>query len=120
MRSNRMFLPALALAAVFLSGCAEKFTRERFDMIQVGTDDREDVEQLLGSPRHDLVNEWYYENMDKHIHARVFFGMAGKVSGKEWMDAGTGEWEGAHPDADAPPKGEVRERNKTTRTIDRD
>lgn len=119
MRAKQWMTALVGLAALWTVGCAEKFTRERFDMVQVGVDDREDVEKLLGEPRHDLVNEWYYENMDKHIHARVFFGMEGKVSGKEWMDAATGNWDGSHPDADKPPQGEVRERKKTNRTIDK-
>lgn len=104
-----------------LAGCAaEKFTHERFSMIQQGVDDRDDVRQILGKPRFDAGDEWYYEADDHGIMARVYFDAQGVVRDKEWIDAGAGTWEGRHPDADKPPEGEVRERRTKTRRIDDD
>jgi len=105
---------------VALAGCARKFTYERYSMIQQGVDDRFDVKQMLGKPEFDTDDEWYYEDLDRHIAARVFFDNDGVVRGKEWMDAKSGTWEGRHPDADQPPEGEVREKHTKTRRIDDD
>jgi len=110
----------MCLAACLLTGCAQKFTRERFDMIQAGVDDQEDVREILGKPSKTMTDLWYYEDLDRHLHAQIFFADDGRVLSKEWMDAHTGEWEGKHPQADEPPKGEVRERRTKTRRIDDD
>lgn len=110
----------LSFALVATTGCATKFTRERFDMIHVGADERFDVQKILGDPEFRTDAEWYYEHEGKHYAARVFFDGSGRVTGKEWMDARTGEWEGKHPDAQDAPKGEVRETETRTRTIDKD
>jgi hypothetical protein len=101
-----------------LAGCAQKFTRERFDMIQPGVDEREDVTQILGKPEAVLADIWYYGDLNRHTAAQIFFADDGRVLGKEWMDADTGEWDGNNPHADAPPQGEVRERRTRTRKID--
>ncbi|MBK8914999.1 MAG: hypothetical protein IPM64_10435 [Phycisphaerales bacterium] len=103
-----------------LSGCAEKFTRDRFDIITVGVEDREDVVRILGEPRYRAGDEMYFEDLDRHLHARVFFGADGRVRGKEWMDARRGEWDGRHPDTDPPPQGEVRESRRKSTTVDDD
>lgn len=105
---------------VLALGCAEKFTRDRFDMITTGVDDQEDVQRILGEPQQQTATQWYYEDLDDNVHARIFFDDAGRVRGKEWMDARTGEWDGRHPDAAEVPPGEVRERSTRTTTIDDD
>ncbi len=114
--------PLLALVAtcVLFTGCARKFTYERFSMIQPGTDDREDVRHMLGQPRFDAADEWYYEDLHRHVAARVFFDDDDRVTQKEWMDAKRGTWQGRHPAADEPPAGEVRERSMKTRRVDKD
>jgi hypothetical protein len=110
----------IVLTSLLITGCARQFTYEHFSMIQPGADDREDVRALLGKPRADAGDEWYYEDLDRHLHARVFFDESGRVTDKEWIDARTGKWEGKHPDADEPPPGESHERKVKTRRLDGD
>ncbi len=118
-RRTSGWLP-LAGALVLLAGCARPFTREHFEMLQVGVDDREDVRYVLGKPTADLQDQWFYDDLKRHYSAVVFFDPDGRVQAKEWMNAKTGEWEGRNPNADEPPPGEVRERHKTTTRIDED
>jgi outer membrane protein assembly factor BamE (lipoprotein component of BamABCDE complex) len=121
-RIGRCFVGCLlaGLFAVALGGCTRHFTRERFESIKAGADDREDVRQILGKPTAVADDVWYYEDLDRHLHAQIFFDDDGRVLSKEWMNAGTGEWEGQSPEADEPPKGEVRERHTKVRRIDED
>ena len=105
---------------VLLTGCQRQFCREHFEMIQVGVDEREDVRHVLGKPTSDLYDQWLYDDLHRHYSALIHFGEDGKVSGKEWMDAKKGTWEGDNPNADKPPQGEVRERHKKTTRIDED
>lgn len=114
----------LALAAVVcfaaLAGCGRKFTRERFEMIKAGVDDREDTRHILGPPAKQMQDLWYYEDLDRGQHAQIWFDEEGRVLAKEWIDTSTGEWEGRSPHAAEPPAGEVRERRVKTRRIDDD
>lgn len=121
-RSGRQLAGCLVvcLFALTLVGCARQFTREHFNMIQAGVDDQEDVERILGKPEFVAQDVWFYEDTDRHHNAQVFFDEQGRVAGKEWMDANTGDWDGTNPFADQPPRGEVRERHTKTRTIDDD
>jgi hypothetical protein len=115
--SSGLALFALALA---LGGCAKQFTRERFDMIKPGVDTKLDVERMIGRPEFDVEDQWYYEDKDDHYAALIFFDEQGNVTGKQWMDAGTGEWSGENPLADRPPADEPRERHKKTTIIEDD
>lgn len=120
-----MTRPALTLLVglgvlTLLGGCHRQFTHERFDMIQIGVDDREDVRYILGRPTSDLDDQWLYDDLKRHYSAVIYFDDNGRVRGKEWMDARTGEWEGRNPEANEPPPGEVREIHKKTRRIDED
>jgi hypothetical protein len=116
----RVYALVVVLAGLLATGCARKFTYERYSMIQPGTDDREGVREVLGKPHTEAGDEWYYQDLDHHIHARIFFDESGRVVDKEWMDAKRGTWEGKHPAADEPPPGEVRERKTKARRIDED
>ncbi len=107
-------------ALVLLTGCARQFTRERYDMIRKGVDNKEDVRRILGKPASDLGDQWFYDDPDRHISALIYFDASGVVSAKQWPDSETGSWEGENPHANPPPAGEVRERNKKTTRIDRD
>jgi len=107
-------LTALAL----LAGCERKFTHDRFNMIQAGVDDQEDVRHILGKPASELSDQWFYDDLDDHYSAVIYFDDSGRVQNKEWMDSVTGEWEGRSPNTNPPPKGEVRERHTKTRRID--
>jgi hypothetical protein len=120
-----MVLPARSLLIgvgllVLLGGCQRKFTKDRYEMIQINVDTREDVRHILGKPTSDLSDQWFYDNLDRHYSAVIFFDEEGRVRGKEWMDAATGKWEGRNPEAAEPPPGEVRERQKKTTRIDED
>ena len=107
-----------ALGLCFLTGCESKFKRDRFDMIRIGMDTREDVRHLLGDPEGEMQNIWLYDDLDDHKSAQIFFDDDGRVLAKEWMDAETGEWSGDNPHTNPPPKGEVRESETRTRRID--
>ena len=113
-------LALLAGVVALGCGCQRQFTRERFEMIGVGSDGREDVRHCLGKPTCDLQDQWLYDDLDRHKSAIIYFGADGRVSGKEWMDARSGQWEGENPHANKPPQGEVRERSKGTTRIDED
>ncbi|MCK4342838.1 MAG: hypothetical protein KAY37_14065 [Phycisphaerae bacterium] len=107
-------------ALVVLTGCQNKFTKDRFEMITVGVDAREDVRLMIGEPTSDLHDQWFYDDLDHHYSCLIHFDEADRVCGKEWMDSVTGAWQGRNPNADEPPQGEVRQRHKTTRRIDED
>ncbi|GMU80477.1 MAG: hypothetical protein AMXMBFR47_03480 [Planctomycetota bacterium] len=114
-------LAVAALAVFALSGCAKKFTRENFNLITVGVDDRMDVQQRIGPPRSTFgdSDQWFYEDEDDHYSALIHFDEgSGKVSGKQWMDGMTGEFSGNNPHLNPPPEGETRETRTKTRTID--
>lgn len=117
---NRTALLGLLVAAVLIGGCGRQFTRARFDMIQVGVDNREDVSRILGRPTTTFSNsdQWFFENQKKHYSALVHFNSEGRVAGKEWMDARTGEWSGQNPHAMPPPGGNSQTSTKTTRIDD--
>ncbi|MCG3125764.1 MAG: hypothetical protein CHACPFDD_00591 [Phycisphaerae bacterium] len=107
----------LALVGLLLCGCT-KFTRERFDWIETRVDDRDNVQRTLGDPVFRMDDQWYYEDLDRHIAARVFFDPQGVVSGKQWMDANTGEWHGDNPELAPAEAGEKREDKTKTRTVE--
>lgn len=115
------FAPSLfGLATlVLLTGCQSKFTHERFEMIQVGVDEREDVRYLLGDPVFDVEDQWVYD-VPGERSAIVYFDDEGRVAGKEWGDPQRGRIEGENPNADRPPPGDVRARHTRVRTIDDD
>lgn len=114
----------LAISAAVLlalcAGCERKFTRQNFDMIHVGVDERFDVEKIIGKPTSTFgdSDQWYYEDEDEHYSALIHFAETGKVSGKQWMDGNTGEFSGNNPHGNPPPKGETRETKTGTRKID--
>jgi len=108
----------VALACLF--GCQRQFCRERFEQITVGVDDCEDVRQLLGKPSCELADQWLYDDLDHHLSAVIYFDEHGRVTGKQWIDAKNGRWEGNNPAAGEVQTGEVREVHVKTRRIDED
>lgn len=114
------FSVVLLAALVLACGCESKFSRQNFALIRSGTDDREDVRQILGEPAGDMGDVWMYEDLDHHHYAQIFFDDEGRVLNKEWMDATTGEWAGENPWGDQPPEGQVRERRTETRRVEDD
>lgn len=118
---KKALLVLIPAAIAPLGGCApQPFTRDRFEMVRDDVDTRDDVLQLLGKPRKDLGDQWVYDDLKRHRTAIIYFSADGHVVRKEWMNAKTGEWEGASPHTDPPPAGEVRERTKTNVVIDDD
>jgi hypothetical protein len=120
MSPRRLLTLVLVAAGVALAGCESKFNHDNFQMIRTGVDDRSDVRQVLGDPDSEMGDVWLYDDLDRHCSARIFFGDDGRVLDKEWMDAETGDWEGANPWANEPAEGEVRETRTSTRRIDDD
>jgi len=126
MRLRATFSPwfvflVLSAIVLVLAGCQRQFTYDRFQTIREGCDCREDVRQILGKPKFTSDDVWYYEDLDRHEHAQIFFAEDGRVLSKEWMSAQPGGvWEGQSPYADQPPAGEVRERHTRTQRIDED
>jgi len=112
------YAPAL-LVLTALFGCESKFNHERFQMIQIGADDREDVRHILGAPASDMGEVWIYDDPGERT-AAIYFDSDGRVLNKEWMDAESGDWEGENPWIDEPAQGETRERRTNTRRIDDD
>ncbi len=109
-----LLLPTILL----LVGCQNKMTRENFQMIRVGVDQKEDVFQILGPPDADFDDQWLYDDVDRFKSAIIYFDEAGQVAGKEWMDAEAGTFEGRNPNTNEPPEGEVRESETNTRRYD--
>jgi len=72
------------LAAMFVGGCA-KFTRQNYEMIQIG-DDRARVEDVLGKPSQRGNDLWFYRNDKPYYNAKIHF-EDHQVSRKEWFDA---------------------------------
>lgn len=89
---------AAALVLMTATGCAEKFSRHNYDLVQVGVDEHYDVQKLLGHPTNEVDEAWYYEHPKKDYSAMIHFGHDGKVSGKQWFDSPTGDIadEGTH------------------------
>jgi outer membrane protein assembly factor BamE (lipoprotein component of BamABCDE complex) len=115
MSMPRCLLPA-ALGCLLLAGCASKFTRENFRMIEPGVDSREDVRIILGDPTFDIEDQWVYDDPGEKT-AIVYFDHEGRVIGKEWARPGEGisEDEELELDADRP-----RERHRRSTIIDDD
>ena len=104
MNSRRIAsLAMLAVLGIFVcTGCADKLTRARFDMIQVGYADHFDVEKTIGEPSDKLDTTWHYERVDKHLNVMIHFDDQSKVWRKEWHDTLDGvHYDSAEPGADA-------------------
>lgn len=98
-------------------GCQQKFTREHFDAIEIGVDNRTDVRDLLGGPNADYIDQWMYDDPGRMTVAIIYFYEDGRVAGKEWNDANRTTFEGTDPAA-ADGEGELREHRRTIRTYD--
>lgn len=113
----------VVLGGTLAAGCSSRaeFCRTGYDMIRPGADDRYDVVAIIGRPEFDACEEWYYEDPADRYAARIFFDTRGRVRGKQWLDAQTGEWEGENPDLARPAAaGESRRTHTFVRTADCD
>ncbi|MCL2700381.1 MAG: hypothetical protein FWE88_01660 [Phycisphaerae bacterium] len=86
MKITTLCLAAAVLAAMFLGGCA-KFTRQNYEMVQIG-DDRGHVEHVLGKPEYRHSSVWTYVHRSPYYQAKIHF-EDNQVSRKEWFDAKT-------------------------------
>jgi outer membrane protein assembly factor BamE (lipoprotein component of BamABCDE complex) len=98
-KATVVLLAAAVLGGVFLTGCAEKFTRMRYDSVYIGQS-KEGVEATLGNTPYRFSDTWTYVHDEPHYRAVIKFDAEGKVSDKAWYDA---KEFGTHPDSKAPP-----------------
>ncbi len=66
----------------FLSGCGEKFTRVRYELIREGMSAQQ-VTDTLGTPTHTGADGWTYVHRLPYYRARIEFA-EGTVSAKHW------------------------------------
>jgi len=95
MRMRRWATCAILLPGVLLvlGGCADKLTRNHYEMIVVNTSTADDVSRTIGEPNHPKLPElWLYERVDKHLIVKIEFSGV-TVIRKEWIDAMAEEWE---------------------------
>ena len=84
----------LAGALMVLGGCADKLTRNHYEMIVVNTSTTDDVARTIGEPnRPKLRDVWIYERVDKHLVVKIEFSDEDVVVHKEWIDAMAEEWD---------------------------
>ena len=77
------------LTPIFLlflcSGCESKFTRDRWETIQVGSADQSEVEMILGKPDEKPMKDlWMYYKGNKT--AKIYFDEKDIVKAKKWID----------------------------------
>ena len=65
-----------------LSGCGEKFTRVRYELVRDGMAQHR-VEEILGTPTRVGADGWTYVHRLPFYQARIQFS-DGRVSGKHW------------------------------------
>ena len=108
----------LALTGLFcvcLCGCADKLTRERYEMIEVDVSSKVDVEYTLGEPTSRLSDQWHYERPDKHLNVFIHFNDQDVVARKQWIDATSPEWD----DTDTPDPDRSSQESTTIRSINK-
>ncbi len=84
------FAGSLVLGLFLFTGCQNKFTYTRWEMIHVGTDDKTTVEAAIGAPQEKPFKDlwWYYKG---NKTAKIYFDEKGRVKAKKWIDEVTGE-----------------------------
>lgn len=80
---------AVALAA---AACVQKFHPQKFELITVGKDDRYDVKHILGKPKLETADAWYYEDLPEERVGCIFFNAAGLVTEKRWNPLEESPW----------------------------
>ncbi len=114
-KSGFTLLVLTGLLCISLCGCADKLTRERYNMIVVDTSTKTDVEYTLGQPTRHLPDEWHYERPDKHLNVFIHFNDQNVVTRKQWVDAESAEWD----DTQSPPRDRSHHESTTIRTINK-
>ncbi len=101
-----------------LSGCAEdKVTRQNYDQIIEGKSNKDEVRLTLGDKYANRGDHWEYEGKDEHLSVVFYFDENGVVRRKEWIDAETGEWDGAAPHIDKKTEGRNANDGTSSTTI---
>lgn len=105
-----------ALSIGTIAGCAEnKLTRNRYDLIRVGSSTKDEVKAALGDQYLiDRGKEWEYDNEAKHLSVWFEFDENGVVSRKQWF-SGEG---GLEHDSSTGPEGETRYKGESDKTVD--
>jgi outer membrane protein assembly factor BamE (lipoprotein component of BamABCDE complex) len=74
----------LSTLSLFMVGC-NQLTRDRWDTIQVGSADRQEVETVLGQPTEKPMKDlWIYEKNE--ITAKFYFDDKDIVKAKKWIN----------------------------------
>lgn len=97
-RSIRALRPCVAvlLLVLFLApGCAQKFTRENWEMIEVGASTKDEVKFVLGSPMDRGKEVWWYNR--GWNDAFIYFNEKDVVKAKKWYNGKTNEKEVCPP-----------------------
>jgi hypothetical protein len=73
-------------------GCAKKFTRTDWEMVQVGASNKDEVQMTMGAPMEKASKEvwWYHKGW---IDAFIYFNDNDTVRAKKWYNAKTNEKE---------------------------
>ena len=104
----------IAAGLMLLCGCADKLTRENYDLIAIDSWDRTSVEETLGEPTNQLDDRWHYERVDRHLNVFIHFDEMGIVERKQWMGETTGEWH----DTYTPPEDQSQSETTTIHTVE--
>jgi len=83
MRKAAAWVAGAVLAAA-LAGCGGKFTRVRYELVQIGMD-RQEVRNILGAPAETTVESWTYARSMPYSRAVITF-TDGRVSDRSWSD----------------------------------
>jgi outer membrane protein assembly factor BamE (lipoprotein component of BamABCDE complex) len=87
---KNVLLGCLGLVVLGSIGCQNKFTYQRFEMVQVGAADKKEVELTLGKPSEKPFKDlWWYYNSD--ATAKIYFDEKDTVKAKKWINEKTGE-----------------------------
>lgn len=89
-----------------LGGCAKNMlTRDHYNLIKDGVSTKLEVRQTMGDKYAEYGDQWRYEDEDRFLTVVFYFDSNDRVLRKEWIDAETGEWDGAAPGINPNPEG---------------
>ncbi|MFA5865904.1 MAG: hypothetical protein WC975_14625 [Phycisphaerae bacterium] len=83
---------SMLLGVIAFAGCQNTFTHDRWEMIQVGSADKHDVQATLGDPQEKPFKDlwWYYKGNNE---AKIYFSDKDTVKAKKWINERTGQIE---------------------------
>lgn len=77
-----LLLAICVLISGFIHGCRKNFTRQRYETIYTGMQDRE-VLDILGEPNGKNAQSWWYEGKQPYYKAIIQFENS-RVKDKSW------------------------------------